>query len=98
MIRSSDAAAADALGNVFDRIKQQQEIGWKLGFEKIYAQIMTIHVKTNLNIVKKKAPTHRIFNDVSGILELVTGIEPATCWLQISCTANCAILAGTHLV
>ena len=27
MIRSSDAAAADALGNVFDRIKQQQEIG-----------------------------------------------------------------------
>lgn len=27
MIRSSDAAAADALGNVFDRIKQRQEIG-----------------------------------------------------------------------
>ena len=26
MIRSSDAAAADALGNVFDRIKQRQEI------------------------------------------------------------------------
>ncbi len=26
-IRSSDAAAADALGNVFDRIKQRQEIG-----------------------------------------------------------------------
>ena len=27
MIRSSDAAAADALGNIFDRIKQRQEIG-----------------------------------------------------------------------
>ena len=26
-IRSSDAAAADALGNVFERIKKQQEIG-----------------------------------------------------------------------
>lgn len=26
-IRSSDAAAADALGNVFDRIEQRQEIG-----------------------------------------------------------------------
>ena len=26
-IRSSDAAAADALGNVFERIKQRQEIG-----------------------------------------------------------------------
>ena len=28
---------------------------------------MTIRVKTNLNIGKKKAPTHRIFNDVSGL-------------------------------
>ena len=82
MIRSSDAAAADALGNVFDRIKQRQEIGWKLGFEKIYAQIMTIRVKISLNIDKKKSPTHRVYYDVSGILELVTGIEPATCWLQ----------------
>ena len=61
------AAAADALGNVFDRIKQRQEIGWKLGFEKIYAQIMTIRVKISLNIDKKKSPTHRVYYDVSGI-------------------------------
>ena len=67
MIRSSDAAAADALGNVFDRIKQRQEIGWKLGFEKIYAQIMTIRVKISLNIGKKKSPMHRVYYDVSGI-------------------------------
>ena len=42
---------------------------------------MTIRVKINLNIGKKKAPTHHIFNDVSGLfyLELVAGLEPATC-------------------
>ena len=28
---------------------------------------MTIRVKINLNTGKKKAPTHRIFNDVSGL-------------------------------
>jgi hypothetical protein len=28
---------------------------------------MTIRVKTNLNIGKKKTPTHRIFNGVSGL-------------------------------
>ena len=46
----------------------------------MYAQSMTIRVKMSLNTDKKKAPMHRKMTmHRSFSLELVAGLEPATC-------------------
>ena len=45
--------------------------------------------KTNKNIEVAKA--------TSIFLELVTGLEPATCSLRMSCTTNCATQANINL-